>query len=120
MFDNLPAGSVVLYKKYSLWDRMWAKIRGKQLPYNGILVDPFGNSSFMFVRGWFYKYDIDVFIPKKPYSKKESTKLLSSMKTLIDDEVVFAINAVRPNTLVEGSLGEMFENNKYYNKKSIK
>lgn len=120
-FDNMPAGTVVLFKKYSLWKRFMAKLKNEQLPYNGILVDPFGDSTFVFIRGWFYRYDVFAFTPKKPYSKKEASRLLRDLDLFGDpEEVALSINLVRPNTLTGVTLEEMFENNKYYNKQQMK
>lgn len=121
-FDGLPAGSVVLTKRYSIWKRLWAKLTKKDLPYNMAYVDPFGESMFIIKDGLCYRYNVVAFIPKKNYSKQESAKLLEHINLFAEDpaEMVLGINLVRPKTLVGATLEEMFEDNKYYTKKVMK
>lgn len=124
-FNNLPAGSIVLAKKYNLWDRCIAWLTKKSLKYNDAWVDPFGRSGFLFKNTLFTKYDVYTFIPKKKYSNKEKIALFEKVlpKTiLLDDpvEAILLINTIRPGTFEGTTLEELLDNNKYYVKNQVK
>ena len=74
-FKNLPAGSIVLAKKYNLWDRFKAWITRKPLKYNDAWIDPFGCSGFLFQDTFWTKHNVFTFIPRKKYSHKEMLKM---------------------------------------------
>lgn len=123
-FNNLPAGSVVLVKKYNLWQRLKAKVCGKELPYNDAWIDPFGNSSFTFKDTFWTRFNVDTFVPRKPYSKKEMLRIWDTVivRAIITDgpvEALLKINLIRPDTLHGSTLEEMFLNNKYYNQSTL-
>lgn len=120
-FDNLPAGSIVLAKRYNLWQRFKSWLTGKKLNYNDVFVDPFGHSWFMFQNTFWNKWDIYSFTPKKSYSKKESIALTQLMLRMGGDNIarLLSINLVRPNTLSGITLEELFDDNKYYNKTKV-
>ena len=124
-FNNLPAGSIVLVKKYNLWERFKAWITKKPLKYNDAWIDPFGHSGFLFQNTLWTKHNVFTFIPRKQYSKKEMTKLfvdvLPNLLLSTDPvEVLLQINQIRPNTFTGVTLEEMLDNNKYYNKTEVK
>lgn len=124
-FNNLPAGSIVLVKKYNLWQRLKAKITGKELTYNDAWVDPFGKSGFLFKNTLWTKHNVFTFTPKKGYSKKEMIKLFEDVLVpgLTNDdpvEIILLINNIRPNTFTGVTLEELLDNNKYYVKTEIK
>ena len=125
-FDNLPGGSIVLVKDYTRWERFKAWIKGKELTYNEVYIDPFGGSSFLFKNGIDKKYNVFTFVPRKSYSKKEMNKLFTEVMRIdhtADDaqiNMLLVINHVRPFTFVCGTLEEMLDNNKYYIKTEIK
>ena len=124
-FNNLPAGSIVLVKKYNLWERFKAWITKKPLKYNDAWIDPFGHSGFFIQNTLWTKHNVFTFIPRKQYSKKEMTKLfvdvLPNLLLLTDPvEVLLQINQIRPNTFTGVTLEEMLDNNKYYNKTEVK
>ena len=122
IFDNLPAGSVVLVKRYSRWKRFLAWLKKEKLKYNDAWIDPFGGSMFFFYDSPWMKHDVFTFVPKKPYSKKEIAKIFNvvlSDLSLPHEEILLKINLIRPNTLTGTSVEEMFEGNKYYTKKQV-
>lgn len=124
-FNNLPAGSIVLVKKYNLWERFKAWFTKKPLKYNDAWIDPFGHSGFLFQNTLWTKHNVFTFIPRKQYSKKEMTKLfvdvLPNLLLSTDPvEVLLQINQIRPNTFSGVTLEEMLDNNKYYNKTEVK
>lgn len=123
--NGLPAGSVVLAKTYNLWDRFKAFVCKKNLPYNDGWIDPTGGNKFLYEDTLWTKHNVFVFTPKKQYSKKEIVKLFEIVLPAIltckePVEGLLAINLVRPDTLKGNTLEELFDNNKYYNKKEIK
>lgn len=123
-FNNLPAGSIVLVKKYNLWERFKAWVTKKELKYNDAWIDPFGHSGFLFKDTLWSKHDVFTFTPKKQYSKKEMSKLFELVlpATLITNDTVEAllkINLIRPNTFTGTTLEELLDNNKYYIKNKI-
>ena len=124
-FNNLPAGSIVLVKRYNLWKRFKAWLTKKELKYNNAWIDPFGHCGFLFKDTLWIKHNVFTFTPKKQYSRKEMMKLFEIVlpKTLITDDPVEAllhINLVRKDTLSGSTLEELLDNNKYYNKKEVK
>ena len=124
-FNNLPAGSIVLVKKYNLWERFKAWFTKKPLKYNDAWIDPFGHSGFLFQNTLWTKHNVFTFTPRKQYSKKEMTKLfvdvLPNLLLSTDPvEVLLQINQIRPNTFTGVTLEEMLDNNKYYNKTEVK
>ena len=124
-FNNLPAGSIVLVKRYNLWKRFKAWVTKKNLPYNDAWVDPFGGCNFLFVDTLWMKHDVYTFTPRKQYSRKEMTSLFETVlpaMLLSQDptEAVLKINLIRPNTFSGVTLEELLDNNKYYTKKEVK
>ena len=123
--NNLPAGSLILIKRYNIFKRLYAKLFKKQLKYNEVWLDPVGNNSFEFKDTALTKHDVTTFVPKKKYSKEEIMKLfevlLSGMLSAKDDvEAILLINLVRPKTFEGSTLEELLDNNRYYNKKELK
>lgn len=124
IIDNLPAGSVVLAKSYTLWERFKAWFNKKDLPYNDGWIDPLGGSQFLYKNTCWVKHDVFTFVPKKKYSKKEMLKLFEVVLPAIITnnnpvEGLLTINLVRPETLKGKTLEELFDNNKYYVKKKV-
>lgn len=124
-FNNLPAGSIVLVKRYNLLERLMAWAAGKKLKYNDAWIDPFGHCGFLFKDTLWVKHNVFTFIPKKQYSKREMLKLFEVVlpQTIVNDnpvEALLNINLIRRDTLNGTTLEELLDNNKYYNKKEIK
>ena len=125
IIDNLPAGSVMLAKSYTLWERFKAWITKKNLPYNDGWIDPFGGCQFSYKNTMWTKHDVVAFAPKKQYSRKEMSKLFDIVLPAIiasNDPIegLLTINLVRPDTLKGKTLEELFDDNKYYNKREVK
>lgn len=125
--DNLPAGSIILVKRYSLWQRFKALFSKSPLKYNDVWMDIVGKSTFEFVDSIWKKHNITTFVPKKSYSKNEVCQLVDKLVIPTfagsDDnlvETLLRVNLIRPNTFSGVTLEEMLDNNKYYNKKEIK
>lgn len=124
-FNNLPAGSIVLVKQYSIWKRFKAWLTKKQLKYNNAWVDPFGKSGFYFKDTLWTKHDVFTFTPKKNYSKKEMIRLFEDVlvPSLVNGdpvETLLRINLIRPNTFKGTTLEELLDDNKYYIKNEVK
>ena len=124
-FKNLPAGSIVLAKKYNLWDRFKAWITRKPLKYNDAWIDPFGCSGFLFQDTFWTKHNVFTFTPRKKYGHKEMLKMFETILPnllLMDDpvEALLMVNQIRPNTFSGVTLEELLEDNKYYTKKEVK
>ena len=124
-FNDLPAGAIVLCKRYNLWEKFKALVTRKKLKYNDAWVDPFGGSSFLFVDTLWTKHKVFTFTPKKQYGKKEVLQLfdivLPAMLMSQDPtEAILKINLVRPNTFDGSTLEELLDGNKYYIKKEVK
>ena len=124
-FNSLPAGAIVLCKRYNLWEKFKALVTRKKLKYNDAWIDPFGGSSFLFVDTFWTKHKVFTFTPKKQYGKKEILQLfdivLPAMLMSQDlTEAILKINLVRPNTFDGSSLEELLDGNKYYIKKEVK
>lgn len=124
-FNNLPAGSIVLVKQYSIWKRFKTWLTKKQLKYNDAWVDPFGKSGFYFKDTLWTKHDVFTFTPKKNYSKKEMIQLFEDVlvPSLINGdpvETLLKINLIRPNTFKGTTLEELLDDNKYYIKNEVK
>lgn len=124
-FNNVPAGTLVLCKRYNLWERFKAWVTRKKLPYNDAWIDPFGKSNFLFADTFWTKHNVFTFTPKKQYGKKEILQLfdvvLPAMLLSQDPaEAVLKVNLVRPNTFSGSTLEELLDDNKYYTKKEVK
>lgn len=123
--NNLPAGSIILVKKYNLWQRLKAKLTKKSLAYNDAWLDPTGNNIFEFKDTLWIKHNINTFVPKKGYSRKEQLRLFEEvlLPALTNDdpaEIILLINLIRPNTFSGHSLEELLDDNKYYTKTEVK
>lgn len=130
-YITLKPGSILLTKDYNWFKRTWAKIRGKQLPFNNATL--FAEEvDLVNVHG---EHSASVVVePKKVYSAKEIKTLLALVKNATEkkdelddlmytyygsdgDDILFTIvNVVRPNTFESNKLElDAFLNNKYYN-----
>lgn len=122
---EIKPGSILLQKKYNWFQRIWARFKKRNLPYNYFLL--FGD--YAAIADTNSKRSESVLVePKKEYNKRESKQVLSLVITnnKFEDEwlnsedictrdLFTIINTVRPNTVSEDtSLGELL-NNKYYN-----
>ena len=109
-----PAGTLILVKKYSLWNRFKHWICKKQRLYNGIKA--IGSSRQLVVRNYdLIVNDYFLYIPKKRYTKKEEEKfhkLIHECETVND--YLTLVNIIRPDTVVVNGNLDQFKSNKYY------
>lgn len=109
----LKPGTVLSWKEYSLFTRLYNKLRGRQLPDNKFAVllhrtELLTNDSF----------PITAYEPIRKYSKQELTRLGSLFYVGEDnwDTISYAINLVRPNTFTNA---DSIDNCKYYIKRDL-
>ena len=107
----LNPGTIILWKKYNPFIKLWNKVRHKRLPYNKYTV--LKTQIELLTLGTLK--DVMLMIPLKPYSKKEIAKLNAVAPKnniyLTWEEFICTINAVRPKTF---SLDEDILESKYY------
>lgn len=110
------AGSILLWKEYSLLRKVWYWLLRKKLPYNNFTVMS-ENGDYLKLAG--SKVNEYLLEPKKIYSKDEVRKLdtfIGSMDTVRD--LVTVINKIRPNTIVDTDnieVNDLFDKlSKYY------
>lgn len=121
---TLKPGSILLYKEYNFFNRLWAKIRRKELPYNKIM---------LFIDKCYYignpNMDGVILELKRDYNKREINKLHylvnnESFEDFSSDtkELYSILNVIRPNTFKSDSvsLETLIENNRYYTVKNIR
>lgn len=116
---NIKPGDIILLKNYSLWTRIWYKLKRKELPYNNAFIVIWNNNIEI-------KSKLVKVLPlKKAYTMKEKSKLLETIELtkksasvfpilyLDTTELRFVINSVRPDTLKTGTVNELL-NSTYY------
>lgn len=116
--EIIPAGSIVMWKNYNIFKRLWYKLRNKRLPYNSFniwdITGPITLPNFL-------KFsDFVIYSPVKPYSSKQIFKLLDAMYVQCEDcedeqTIINIVNDIRKNTINTNSL-ESLSNNQYYYK----
>lgn len=123
-YITIKAGSILLWKEYNFFKRLWSKLTKKSLPYNRMA---------LFVEGCDYigdpEKDCVLLELKKNYNKKEINKLA----ILVDDnyfeyfgtnvaDLCTTLNLIRPNTFKNNctTIQELLEENKYYTVKNLK
>lgn len=109
----LEAGTIIAWKKYPYINKLWNKIRGKQLPFNMFTIVP--NRTELLTSD--DMKDIEIYEPIRKYNKQEQSKIsILAKDTLYSSDwvdVASLINIVRPNTLL-GSI--TLATCKYYKK----
>ena len=115
-YKQYPPGTLLVTKSYGLFERFWYWLKRKRRPYNVICILPsFAHISMSKYEMWVH--DFFVFVPKKPYNKKEQKllkELVAGCETARD--YLTAINVVRPNTVDETADLDQLKNNPYYTK----
>lgn len=116
--EIIPAGSIMMWKNYNIFKRLWYKLRNKRLPYNSFYIwdmtGPIAIPNFV-------KFsDLVIYSPIKPYSSKQIFKLLDAtyvQQVDCEDEqtIINIVNDIRKNTINTNSL-ESLSNNQYYYK----
>lgn len=110
-------GSIMLYKEYGFFKKLFAKLTKKELPYNKFLV--FTMSTV------FYSYEETesekiVLEPKKNYSNSEALQLANLLKKMERnydlqlDDILILVNSIRPNTIDIADDVSVLINNKFY------
>lgn len=101
----LDPGTVIVWKKYSLFKQLFSKLFKKELKYNRYTV--IQDRTELFTLGTFK--DMKVLEPIKKYSKQEAKrlKIWSGLFSLMDwGELYWVINLIRPNTITSNSTDE--------------
>lgn len=101
----LDPGTVIVWKKYSLFKQLFSKLFKKELKYNRYTV--IQDRTELFTLGTFK--DMKVLEPIKKYSKQEAKrlKIWSGLFSLMDwSELYWVINLIRPNTITNNSTDE--------------
>lgn len=115
-YKQYPPGSLLVTKNYSLIKRFWYWIRRKRRPYNFLYILP-TKADITISKLDLLLNDYFLFIPKKPYNKKEQRQLeilAGSCKTTEDYFAV--INIIRPNTVDDNKDLDQLKDNLYYTK----
>lgn len=98
-YKRYPAGSLIITKKYSLWRRFVNFIKCKRREYNSIYILPI-EAGLSLSKVELLINDYYIFIPKKPYTKKEIKQLqilIANCETT--EDYMAALNIIRPGTL---------------------
>ena len=113
-FKTYPAGTIVVGKCYSLWERFVNWIKHNQRLYNRMHI--LSEDSNIVVGKWnIIKNDYYLFIPIKPYTKEEMERLKTINKScLTTDDYVAAVNIIRPGTIDISKTLEQLDYNKDY------
>lgn len=109
----LRPGTILSWKEYGLFTRLYNKLRGRKLPDNKFTVLLHGVELLAIDN-----FHVTAYEPIRKYSRQELTKLGSLF--YVDkhnwDTISYAINLVRPNTFTNtDSIG----NCKYYIKRDL-
>ena len=117
--EMIPAGSIIMWKDYNIFKKLWYKLRNKRLPYNSFYI--WNMTSSITIPNYFLKFsDFVIYSPIKPYSSKQVFKLLDATyvqhENCEDEQTIIKIvNSIRNNTIKTNSL-ESLSNNQYYYK----
>lgn len=105
-------GTILCWKEYNIFTRLWNKLKKKDLPYNKFEIIPTSIELLTIDR-----YNFVAYAPIRKYSKQEIHKLQSVYNNCIPnsywEDVKTIINIVRPNTFNDSST---LEECKYYKK----
>lgn len=105
-------GTILCWKEYNIFTRLWNKLKKKDLPYNKFEIIP-TNIELLTID----EYNFIAYTPIHKYSKQEIHKLQSVYDNCVNDrtweDVKAIINIVRPNTFNDSST---LEECKYYKK----
>lgn len=117
--EIIPSGSILMFKRYNIFKRLWYKLRKKHLPYNDFIIWDITSKTSIFTVG-VIDTDFKVYSPIKPYSHKEIFKLLDILYVRQEDceteqDIINIVNSIRKNTITNNSL-ELLDSNPYYYK----
>ena len=93
-YIELPIGTIVLWKKYTLLRVLFSKLFKKELPYNRVemIADP---ENFCFCTE-----DIKLYTPIREYNKRETNRLIALLRgTKINwSNILHVVNKIRRKT----------------------
>lgn len=105
-------GTILCWKEYNIFTRLWNKLKKRDLPYNKFEIIPTSIELLTIDR-----YNFVAYTPIRKYNKQEIYKLQSIYGNCIEDrnwdDVKIIINIIRPNTFDNSST---LEECKYYKK----
>ncbi len=115
-YKRYPAGTLVISKKYSLWKRFLSWIKKNRRAYNTLYVLPV-ESGIGLSKIELFVNDYYLFIPLKPYNKREQKELrilLASCESI--EDYMCAINIIRPGTFDMNQSLDQLKDTKLYKK----
>lgn len=130
MFKSVVPGSILVYKQYNIFQRLWAKLTNKELKYNRAILFP-SNIELM---NTLSRYSEAVLLePKKPYNKAEQSVIKLEIEKLTDESELYTVefknkgihnlvnivNSARSKTFSTVTKFDDLLNNKYYNAESL-
>lgn len=111
----IKPGTILCWKEYNIFTKLWNKLTKKVLPVNKFIVVPF-EAELLTIN----KYKTIAYEPIRKYNKQEINRLKILLKSINDnsnwDDIVYTINLIRPNTFAN-SLA--IEESKYYKKRDL-
>lgn len=110
---RVKGGSIILWKNYNIFERLWSRITRKQLKYNNCILFP----TNMDIVGPKRLSKFTVLEPIKPYTKKELFKLRTLVSPFGEtnlQDIKLIINNIRPNTFQGTETFTGVANNTYY------
>lgn len=120
----IQPGTILCWKEYNIFTRLWNKLRGKELPNNKFIVVPY-KVELISLNKYYFKsngtgsYSIAAYVPIRKYSKRELDELTTIYRDDTSDRswssIRDIINIIRPNTFT----GSTIENSKYYRKRDL-
>lgn len=112
---NLKPGTILCWKSYNIFTRLWNKLTGKSMKYNrfSVVAEPVYLLSFE-------DYTCAAYEPVRAYNAKELTKLKDMIaptgSTTAFKDIQMMVNVIRPNTF--DNVATMDEC-KYYKKQDL-
>lgn len=112
---SLNAGTILVWKDYNFFKKLWYKIINKNLEYNRILLLR-ENTEYCYIQTL---NDIKIYTPIKEYNNRETNKLKLLTSTVSSDwkEIMYIINIIRPKTFnnIPSEIDNNYlANNNYY------
>lgn len=130
MFKSIVPGSILIYKQYNIFQRLWAKLTNKELKYNRAILFP-SNIELM---NTLSRYSEAILLePKKSYNKAEQSIMKLEIEKLTDENELYTVefknkgihnlvnivNNTRSKTFSTVTKFDDLLNNKYYNAESL-
>lgn len=130
MFKSIVPGSILIYKQYNIFQRLWAKLTNKELKYNRAILFP---SNIELVNTLSRYSEAILLKPKKSYNKAEQSIMKLEIEKLTDENELYTVefknkgihnlvnivNNTRSKTFSTVTKFDDLLNNKYYNAESL-